>query len=72
MNKTASKLNISTRFMMFRVKNNLSQGEVARELGLHRPTISEIEAGRQNLSIEIMISFCELINITPNKFLGIE
>jgi transcriptional regulator with XRE-family HTH domain len=41
----------------------LSQGQVAKELGLHRPSISEIEAGRRRVSAEELGRLAELYKI---------
>lgn len=41
----------------------LSQGQVAKKLGMHRPTISEIEAGRRKVSAAEIRSFSELYGV---------
>ena len=43
---------IAHRLRMAREMAGLSQGQVAKELGWHRPTVSEIEAGRRRVSAE--------------------
>jgi transcriptional regulator with XRE-family HTH domain len=42
----------------------LSQGQVARKLDLHRPTISEIEAGRRRISADELQKFAELYDVS--------
>ena len=39
---------IASRLRSAREMAGLSQGQVAKMLGMHRPTISEIEAGRRS------------------------
>ena len=41
----------------------LSQGQAAKQLGFHRPTISEIEAGRRNVKAEELTAFAELFGV---------
>lgn len=41
----------------------LSQGQAARRLGLHRPTVSEIEAGRRRVSAEELKAFADLYRV---------
>jgi transcriptional regulator with XRE-family HTH domain len=43
---------IAERLKAAREQAGLSQGQAARLLGLHRPAISEIEAGRRRVSAE--------------------
>lgn len=41
----------------------LSQGQAAKKLGMHRPTISEIEAGRRNVKADELKSFANLYGV---------
>ena len=50
----------------------LSQGQVARLLNLHRPTVSEIEAGRRRISAEEINRFSEIYGISVTWLLGEE
>lgn len=43
---------ISARLRQAREQAGLSQGQVAKMLGLHRPSVSEMEAGRRKVSAE--------------------
>lgn len=54
---------IAARLRMAREAAGLSQGQVAKKLGLHRPTISEIEAGRRRVSAEELSAFAESYGI---------
>jgi len=41
----------------------LSQGQVARLLGIHRPTISEIEAARRRVTSDEIAAFARLYGV---------
>ena len=57
---------IAGRLRMARETAGLSQGQVAKRLEMHRPTISEIEAGRRRVSAEEVADFAELYAIDAN------
>jgi len=48
----AMRTSVASRLRAARENAGLSQGQVAKMLGFHRPTISEIEAGRRRISAE--------------------
>jgi len=54
---------IAARLRMAREMAGLSQGQVARMLGLHRPSISEAEAGRRRVSAEELARLAEIYGI---------
>ena len=56
---TAKKSEIATRLRMAREAAGLTQAQVAKMLRLHRPAVSEIEAGRRSVSAE------ELAQLAP-------
>ncbi|CAN5803264.1 XRE family transcriptional regulator [soil metagenome] len=47
-----------------------TQAEVARTLGMHRPTISEIEAGRRAVSSEELYQFSRIYAVPVSALLG--
>lgn len=51
---------LAERLRMAREMAGLSQGQVAKALGLHRPSISEMEAGRRRVSAEELAKLAEL------------
>ncbi len=57
---------IAGRLRMARETAGLSQGQVAKRLSMHRPTISEIEAGRRRVSAEEITVFAEIYGIDAN------
>lgn len=42
----------------------LSQGQVAQMLGLHRPSVSEIEAGNRRVSAEELASLARVFDVS--------
>ena len=48
----------------------LSQGQVAKLLQMHRPTISEIEAGNRRVSAEELVKFADTYDVTVSWLLG--
>ena len=57
------KATIAARMRAAREAAGLSQGQVARTLKMHRPTISEIEAGRRAVSAEELPVFARLYGV---------
>jgi transcriptional regulator with XRE-family HTH domain len=68
MNSRPSELReeIAGRLRMARETVGLSQGQVAKRLNMHRPTISEIEAGRRRVSAEEIAILAGLYGIDAN------
>ena len=58
-----SKIEIAKRLRSAREMAGLSQGQAAKKLGLHRPTISEIEAGRRNVKSDELSKFSDLYGV---------
>lgn len=54
---------ISARLRLAREQAGLSQGQVALKLNLHRPSISEIEAGRRKVSADELGAFAEIYGV---------
>ncbi len=57
------KQKIAERVREARELSGLSQGQAAKMLGIHRPTISEIEAGRRNVKADEIITFANLYGV---------
>lgn len=53
-------MSVSERLREARELAGLSQGQVAKKLGMHRPTISEIEAGRRKVTVQEIEEFATL------------
>jgi transcriptional regulator with XRE-family HTH domain len=63
---------IASRLRLARESAGLSQGQVAKKMNLHRPTVSEIEAGRRRVSAEELARFAELYGVDVNWLTGEE
>lgn len=55
---------IAARLRTAREAAGLSQGQVAKLLDLHRPTVSEIEAGRRKVTGEELIEFARVYGVS--------
>jgi transcriptional regulator with XRE-family HTH domain len=53
-----------------RRRSGLSQGQVAKRMDMHRPTISEIEAGNRRVSAEELSRFAEIYDVTVSYLAG--
>ncbi len=62
--------NIASRLRMARELAGLTQGQVAKRLRYHRPTVSEIEAGRRRVTAEELTMFCELYGVNVHWITG--
>lgn len=61
---------IAERLREARKAAGLSQGRVAKLLQMHRPTVSEIEAGNRRVSAEELVKFAETYDVTVLWLLG--
>lgn len=61
--KTKTNEDIGRRLRWAREQAGLSQGQVARMMDLHRPTISQIEAGQRNVRAGEMRSFADIYGV---------
>ncbi|MBD3343356.1 MAG: helix-turn-helix domain-containing protein [Candidatus Lokiarchaeota archaeon] len=62
--KDNKKAAIALRLALARKHAGLSQAQAAKLMGLHRPSISEIEAGRRNVSGEELAKFAKLYSVS--------
>ncbi len=60
------KLLVAKRLKAAREQAGLSQGQVARMLNIHKPTISEIEAGRRNVTSEETVKFADIYDVNAS------
>lgn len=58
-----AKEEIAKRLRWARKQAGLSQGQVARLLGVHRPTISQIESGDRSLKADEIQKFAEMYDV---------
>ena len=73
MDNTKSKsIRIGQRLRLAREMAGLSQTQVARMLTLHRPSVSEMEAGRRKVSAEELTKLSEIYDISMLWLTGLE
>lgn len=63
---------IASRLRLAREMAGLTQGQVAKRLGWHRPTVSEIEAGRRKVSAEELSVLAEVYGVKVPWIVGEE
>ena len=63
---------IAARLRLAREMAGLTQGQVASQLGWHRPTVSEIEAGRRRVPAEELKTLSELYGVNVPWLIGEE
>ena len=62
--KDSTRAAIAQRLRTAREHAGLSQGQVARMLGLNRPAISEMEAGRRKVSAEELSHLAKIYDVS--------
>ena len=63
---------IASRLRLSREMAGLTQGQVAKNLNWHRPTVSEIEAGRRRVSVEELATLAEMYGVNVSWVVGEE
>ncbi len=61
---------IASRLRLSREMAGLTQGQVAKSLDWHRPTVSEIEAGRRRVSVEELATLAEMYGVNVPWIVG--
>lgn len=61
---------IATRIREARLAAGLSQGQVAKLMDLHRPSVTEIETGNRKVSAEEIRQLADIFDVTPSYLLG--
>jgi transcriptional regulator with XRE-family HTH domain len=61
---------ITERLKEARKLAGLSQGQVAKILGLHRPSVSEMEAGNRRVSADELARLAEIYDVSVTWLLG--
>ena len=61
---------IASRLRVAREMAGLSQAQVAKMLVLHRPAVSEIEAGRRKVSAEELSKLAEIYDVKLSWMIG--
>ena len=63
------RLAITARLKVAREQAGLTQAQVARILGLHRPSVSEMEAGRRSIAADELATLAETYGVSVNWLL---
>ena len=63
---------IASRLRLAREMAGLTQGQIARAVGWHRPTVSEIEAGRRKVSADELVRLAEIYDVNVRWVVGEE
>ncbi|WP_349263960.1 helix-turn-helix transcriptional regulator [Longimicrobium sp.] len=66
----AKRVVIGARLRSAREMAGLSQGQVARLVDLHRPSVSEAEAGRRRVPAEELARFAEIYGVSTSWLAG--
>lgn len=61
---------IAARLREARLLAGLSQGQAAKRMDMHRPTVSEIEAGNRNVTGPELAKFAEVYDVDLNWLSG--
>ena len=61
---------IAERIREARKSAGLSQGQIAKLMGLHRPSVSEIEAGNRRVSADELTTLAGLLDVTVSWLIG--
>lgn len=64
------RMEIGLRLKEARKLAGLSQAQAASVLGIHRPSISEIESGKRRISAEELSELCETYDVATDWVLG--
>ena len=70
--KEAKRALVASRLRLAREMAGLSQGQVAEMLGLHRPSVSEAEAGRRRVSADELGRLAEIYDVSVAWLVGTE
>lgn len=68
---TALNKKIGTRLAKYRARHNLTQEELAKDIGVTRGFLSDIERGAKSISVVTLACISAATGITPNKLMGL-
>ncbi|EXA84052.1 MULTISPECIES: helix-turn-helix domain-containing protein [Acinetobacter calcoaceticus/baumannii complex] len=69
-NRDDTRLKLASRLKEARKAAGLTQGHVAKMVNLHRPTISEIEAGNRRVTSDELKVFADIYDVTVSWLVG--
>lgn len=62
---------IGARVRALREAAGLTQGELARRTGIHRPNIARIESGRHMPSLDTVVRIARALDVQPSAILSV-
>lgn len=62
-------VNFSEKIRELRELFRLTQEELAQELGVSRPTLTNLEKGNQGLTVEMLIKIADYFDVTTDEIL---
>jgi transcriptional regulator with XRE-family HTH domain len=65
------RLALASRLKQARDMAGLSQGQVAKLLDMHRPSVTEIESGNRKVSADELAAFAATYDVSPTWLLGL-
>lgn len=63
---------IGSRIKDLRHETNLSQNEIARQLGIAQNSYSQIETNKRQPSLELLVKLAKFFHVTTDYILGVE
>ena len=60
--------NIGEKIKRIRIARNLTQQEVADRMGLKRNTVSQWESGARNISVDQLVEYAKIVQVTLDYF----
>lgn len=67
---TSDKGSVGKRLKLLRVAHDLNQMDVADMLGITQGHYSQIERGVRQLSLRLLVRFCEALGVGPERVLS--
>ena len=61
-------MKINEKLKDLRLKNNMTQRELAEKLGISIPTLQKYEYGTLKIKNEVILSLCDIFDISPDDF----
>lgn len=65
-----SNIRIGQLLQAAREGQHISQADIARATGMSKNHISGIERGTSKTSVDLLLGYCKVLNLTPNEILG--
>jgi putative transcriptional regulator len=65
-------MEIESKVRKFREKEDITQGELAREINVSRQTINAIETGKYNPSLELALKISDFFDTEVEKLFTLE